>query len=79
MKLARLAQMLAGHPERTADHQPRSAATTAPTTAARAPRALPLNKDGWGPLVPDVVQVPSDDIEALAVLMADRSRTRSPP
>ena len=30
------------------------------------------NREGWGPLVPDVVQVPSDDIEALSVLMAER-------
>ena len=36
------------------------------TSAAPAPRASPLNRDGWGPLVPDVVQVPSDDTEALA-------------
>ena len=30
------------------------------------------NKEGWGPLVDDVVQVPGDDVEALSVLMAER-------
>ena len=36
-------------------------------------QGLPPNKEGWGPLVPEVVQVPSDDIEALASLMSERS------
>jgi adenosylmethionine-8-amino-7-oxononanoate aminotransferase len=30
------------------------------------------NREGWGPLVPDVIQVPGDDIEALSVLMSQR-------
>jgi adenosylmethionine-8-amino-7-oxononanoate aminotransferase len=71
MKLSRLAHVLAGHPERTliisrmrGYHGTNFGGTTA--------QGLPPNKEGWGPLVPDVVQVPGDDIEALAQLMAER-------
>ncbi len=72
MKLARLAHVLAGNPQRTliisrmrGYHGTNYGGTTA--------QGLPPNKEGWGPLVPDVVQVPSDDVEALAQLMAERS------
>ena len=72
MKLARLAHVQAGHPERTliisrmrGYHGTNYGGTTA--------QGLPPNKEGWGPLVPEVVQVPSDDIEALASLMSERS------
>ena len=72
MKLARLTHVLAGHPERTliisrnrGYHGTNYGGTTA--------QGLPPNKEGWGPLLPDVVQVPHDDVEALAQLMAERS------
>ncbi len=72
MKLARLHHVLTGHPERTliisrmrGYHGTNYGGTTA--------QGLPPNKEGWGPLVPEVVQVPSDDVEALASLMAERS------
>ncbi len=72
MKLARLHHVLTGHPERTliisrmrGYHGTNFGGTTA--------QGLPPNKEGWGPLVPEVVQVPSDDVEALASLMAERS------
>lgn len=72
MKLARLAHVRAGHPERTliisrmrGYHGTNYGGTTA--------QGLPPNKEGWGPLVPEVVQVPGDDVEALAALMAERS------
>jgi adenosylmethionine-8-amino-7-oxononanoate aminotransferase len=72
MKLARLTHVLAGNPERTliisrmrGYHGTNFVGTTA--------QGLPPNKEGWGPLVPEVVQVPSDDVEALASLMAERS------
>jgi adenosylmethionine-8-amino-7-oxononanoate aminotransferase len=72
MKLARLAHVRAGHPERTliisrmrGYHGTNYGGTTA--------QGLPPNKEGWGPLVPEVVQVPGDDVEALASLMAERS------
>ena len=64
--------MLSGHPERTliisrmrGYHGTNLGGTTA--------QGLPPNKEGWGPLVPDVVQVPSDDLDALGELMAERS------
>lgn len=72
MKLARLTHVLAGNPQRTliisrmrGYHGTNYGGTTA--------QGLPPNKEGWGPLVPEVVQVPSDDVEALAQLMAERS------
>jgi putrescine aminotransferase len=72
MKLARLTHVLAGNPERTliisrmrGYHGTNYGGTTA--------QGLPPNKEGWGPLLPEVVQVPSDDVEALATLMAERS------
>jgi adenosylmethionine-8-amino-7-oxononanoate aminotransferase len=72
MKLARLAHVLAGNPQRTliisrmrGYHGTNYGGTTA--------QGLPPNKEGWGPLLPEVVQVPGDDIEALAQLMSERS------
>lgn len=71
MKLARLAHGLAGHPERTlvvsrvrGYHGTNFGGTSA--------QGIAPNREGWGPLVPEVVQVPSDDSEALAVLMSER-------
>ena len=73
MKLARLAQGLAGHPERTLiiSRQRGYHGTNLGGTSAQ---GIALNREGWGPLVPEVVQVPSDDAEALAVLMAEHGR-----
>jgi adenosylmethionine-8-amino-7-oxononanoate aminotransferase len=70
MKLARLAQRLAGHPERTLiiSRQRGYHGTNLGGTSAQ---GIAPNRDGWGPLVPEVVQVPSDDAEALAVVMAE--------
>jgi putrescine---pyruvate transaminase len=72
MKLARLAHVQAGHPERRliisrvrGYHGTNYGGTSA--------QGLPLNKEGYGQLLADVVQVPSDDIEALSVLMAQHS------
>ena len=72
MKLARLAHVQAGHPERRliisrvrGYHGTNYGGTSA--------QGLPLNKQGYGELLADVVQVPSDDIEALSLLMAQRS------
>jgi adenosylmethionine-8-amino-7-oxononanoate aminotransferase len=72
MKLARLAHVQAGHPERRliisrvrGYHGTNYGGTSA--------QGLQLNKQGYGELLSDVVQVPSDDIEALSLLMAERS------
>ncbi len=69
MKLARLAHVQAGHPERrliiTRDrgyHGTNYGGTSA--------QGLAPNKIGYGELLADVVQVPADDVEALSVLMA---------
>ena len=77
IKLARLAHTLAGDAERTVviSRQRGYHGTNLGGTSAQ---GIEPNRQGWGPLVPDIVQVPADDIEALSVLMADRGTT-SPP
>jgi adenosylmethionine-8-amino-7-oxononanoate aminotransferase len=72
MKLARLAHVQAGHPERRliisrvrGYHGTNYGGTSA--------QGIALNREGYGELLADVVQVPSDDIEALSVLMAEHS------
>jgi len=71
IKLARLAQRLAGHPERTVIVS-RERGYHGTNLGGTSAQGIAPNREGWGPLVPEVVQVPSDDIEALSVLMADR-------
>ena len=71
IKLARLAQRLAGHPERTVVIS-RERGYHGTNLGGTSAQGIAPNRAGWGPLVPEVVQVPSDDIEALSVLMADR-------
>ncbi|MEM8925206.1 MAG: aminotransferase class III-fold pyridoxal phosphate-dependent enzyme [Actinomycetota bacterium] len=71
MKLARASHVRAGNPDRTiivtrdrGYHGVNYGGTTA--------QGLPLNKEGWGPLVPDVMQVPADDLEAMATLFVEQ-------
>ena len=71
MKLARLAQRMAGHPERTLIIS-RERGYHGTNLGGTSAQGIAPNRDGWGPLVPDVVQVPSDDSEALAAVMAER-------
>ncbi|MGA0864022.1 MAG: aspartate aminotransferase family protein, partial [Ilumatobacteraceae bacterium] len=66
MKLARTAQIQAGHPEReviiTRDrgyHGTNYGGTSA--------QGLPLNKAGWGELLSGVIQTAADDIEAMSL------------
>jgi putrescine aminotransferase len=72
MKLGRLAQVLGGHPERhliiSREHGYHG--TNYGGTSAQ---GLPANKEGYGTLLHDVVQVPSDDVEALSLLMSERA------
>ena len=70
MKLARLAQRMAGHPERTLIIS-RERGYHGTNLGGTSAQGIAPNREGWGPLVPDVVQVPSDDSEALAALMAE--------
>ena len=72
IKLARLAHGLAGHPERTLVIS-RNRGYHGTNLGGTSAQGIAPNREGWGPLVPDVVQVPSDDVEALSVLMAERS------
>jgi putrescine aminotransferase len=71
MKLARLTQVLAGHPERhlIISRERGYHGTNYGGTSAQ---GLPPNKEGYGTLLHDVEQVPSDDIEALSRLMSQR-------
>jgi putrescine aminotransferase len=67
VKLARVAQAQAGHPERTVIVS-RHPSYHGVTYAALSLTGLPANQEGFGPLLPDVVQVPYDDIDALDAL-----------
>jgi putrescine---pyruvate transaminase len=71
IKLARLAHRLAGEPQRTVivSRQRGYHGTNLGGTSAQ---GIAPNREGWGPLVPDIVQVPADDIEALSALMSQR-------
>jgi adenosylmethionine-8-amino-7-oxononanoate aminotransferase len=71
MKLARLTHALSGHPERTVVIS-RERGYHGVNYGGTSAQGIALNRAGWGPLVPDVVQAPSDDVEALAVMMAER-------
>jgi adenosylmethionine-8-amino-7-oxononanoate aminotransferase len=70
MKIARVAHVQNGQPERTiiVSRQRGYHGTNYGGTSAQ---GLPLNKQGFGPLVPDVVQVDGDNIEELATFMND--------
>jgi putrescine---pyruvate transaminase len=72
IKLARLTHARRGEPQRTLIIS-RQRAYHGVTYGGTSAQGLPLNKEGFGPLVGDVVQVPADDLEALATLMAERS------
>jgi putrescine---pyruvate transaminase len=72
MKLARLAHVMDGHPERTVIVS-RERGYHGTNYGGTSAQGIPPNREGYGPLVPEVVQVPGDDVEALSVLMAERS------
>lgn len=71
IKLARLAHAVAGRPERTLIVS-RRPSYHGVTSAALAATGLPLNQEGFGPLMPDIVQVPHDDLAALDAVLAER-------
>src|SRR5919106_1921937 len=72
MKLARLTHALSGHPERTVIIS-RERGYHGVNFGGTSAQGIAPNKAGWGPLVPEVFQVPSDDVEALSVVMSERS------
>jgi putrescine---pyruvate transaminase len=69
IKLARLAQVQAGHPERTKVVS-RSFAYHGVTYGGLSAQGLPPNQAGFGPLLDGFVKVPSDDLEAVANALA---------
>jgi len=72
MKLSRLAHVMAGHPERTLIIS-RGRGYHGTNYGGTSAQGIAPNREGYGPLVPEVVQVPSDDVEALSVLMTERA------
>ncbi len=74
IKLARRAHVAAGRPERTVVIS-RAPSYHGVTYGAVSATGLPLNQEGFGPLVGDIVQVPHDSLEAMAAVFA-RSHDR---
>ncbi len=70
MKLARVAHVQAGHPEKTIIIS-RNRGYHGTNYGGTSAQGLPLNKIGYGQLLPEVVQVDSDNIEDLASFMKD--------
>jgi len=70
MKLARVAHVQAGHPEKTIIIS-RNRGYHGTNYGGTSAQGLPLNKIGYGKLLPEVVQVDSDNIEDLASFMKD--------
>jgi putrescine aminotransferase len=73
MKLARVAQGQAGHPESTIIIS-RMRGYHGTNYGGTSAQGLPLNKQGFGQLLPEVVQVDSDNLEDLAMFMSDNSK-----
>jgi putrescine---pyruvate transaminase len=71
IKLARLTHVLSGHPERTLVIS-RTRGYHGTNLGGTSAQGIAANREGYGPLLPEVVQVASDDVEALALLMAER-------
>ena len=71
IKLARIAQVQAGHPERTLIVS-RTFGYHGVTYGGLSAQGLPPNQAGFGPLLPDFVNLPNNDLEAMANLFAER-------
>lgn len=72
MKLARIAHVLGGRPERKLIIS-RVRGYHGTAYGGTSAQGIAPNREHFGPYVDDVVQVPADDVEALAGLMAQRS------
>lgn len=72
MKIARLTQVLAGDPDRNVIIS-RMRGYHGTNYGGTSAQGLPPNKEGWGELLSAVIQVPGDDVEALATAMADHA------
>jgi adenosylmethionine-8-amino-7-oxononanoate aminotransferase len=71
MKLARLAHVLRGEPQRTLIIT-RQRGYHGVNYGGTSAQGIAPNREGYGPLVGDVEQVEADDLEAVASLMAQR-------
>ncbi|MFM8855876.1 MAG: aspartate aminotransferase family protein [Actinomycetota bacterium] len=69
MKIARLTHVRRGNAERTLIIS-RERGYHGTNYGGTSAQGIPPNREGYGPLVGDVVQVPADDVEALASVMA---------
>ncbi|HUC32593.1 MAG TPA: aminotransferase class III-fold pyridoxal phosphate-dependent enzyme [Ilumatobacteraceae bacterium] len=72
MKLARISHVLAGQPQRSLIIS-RVRGYHGTAYGGTSAQGIAPNRQDFGPFVDDVVQVPADDIEALASLMRERS------
>jgi putrescine---pyruvate transaminase len=72
MKLSRVAHRLAGNDQRTVMIS-RERGYHGVNFGGTSAQGIAPNREGWGPLVPGVLHVPGDDLEALSVLMAEHS------
>ena len=72
IKLARLSHVMAGNPERTVVIS-RNRGYHGTNMGGTSAQGIAPNRDGYGPLVPDIIQAPHDDIEAMSVMMAEHS------
>ncbi len=71
MKLARVAHVQAGQPQRTLIIS-RTRGYHGVAYGGTSAQGIAPNREHFGPFVGDVVQVPADDLEAIASLMAER-------
>jgi len=72
MKLARIAQVQAGHPERTVIIS-RVQSYHGVNYGGMAATGLPLNQAGFGTMLGDVVQVPQHDLDAMGAACAQHA------
>lgn len=72
MKLARVAQIQAGHPEKSVIIT-RNRGYHGTNYGGTSAQGLPLNKVGYGTLLEGVIQVDADDIEAMSVAFAQNA------
>lgn len=71
IKLARLAHVKAGDPDRTLIVS-RTPSYHGVTYGSLSATGMLLNQEGYGPMLPGVVQVPHDDLDALDELLGER-------
>lgn len=69
IKLARLTHVMAGQPQRTMVIS-RTGGYHGTNLGGTSAQGIAPNREGFGPLVPEIVQVPGTDIEAMSVMMS---------